>query len=120
MSTEKQIAANQANAEKSTGPRTETGKIISSLNACKHGLYGAFRVLSWEDQSEYEAFLFGLVVEFRPETNTESLLVESMAQHHWLRQRALYLQNHYIESGEESDMRRLSLYMRYETMHERA
>jgi hypothetical protein len=38
MASEKQIAANRANAEKSTGPRTAAGKLKSSRNAFRHGL----------------------------------------------------------------------------------
>ena len=38
MATEKQIAANRANAQKSTGPKTLAGKLKSSRNALKHGL----------------------------------------------------------------------------------
>jgi hypothetical protein len=39
--TSSQIAANQANAQKSTGPTTAEGKQRSSLNALKTGLTGA-------------------------------------------------------------------------------
>jgi hypothetical protein len=35
---EKQLAANRKNAQRSTGPRTATGKAASRLNAIKHGL----------------------------------------------------------------------------------
>ena len=38
MATEKQIAANRANAKRSTGPKTLTGKMVSSRNAYRHGL----------------------------------------------------------------------------------
>ncbi len=38
MATDKQIIANQLNAEKSTGPRTKAGKRRVSNNALKHGL----------------------------------------------------------------------------------
>jgi hypothetical protein len=40
MATAAQIAANQANALKSTGPKTPPGKAASSRNATKHGLSG--------------------------------------------------------------------------------
>jgi hypothetical protein len=45
MATEKQIAANRANAKKSTGPRTLAGKLKSSRNAYRHGLSSP----SWYD-----------------------------------------------------------------------
>src|SRR4051812_31014537 len=38
MATEKQIAANRANAKKSTGPKTAAGRLKSSRNALRHGL----------------------------------------------------------------------------------
>ena len=38
MATEKQIAANRANAKRSTGPKTVAGKQRSSRNAYRHGL----------------------------------------------------------------------------------
>jgi hypothetical protein len=38
MATEKQIAANRANAQKSTGPKTAAGRLKSSRNALRHGL----------------------------------------------------------------------------------
>ena len=38
MATEKQIEANRANAQQSTGPVTEEGKTHSSRNALSHGL----------------------------------------------------------------------------------
>jgi hypothetical protein len=38
LATEKQLAANRANALKSTGPRTAAGRRTSSRNAYRHGL----------------------------------------------------------------------------------
>jgi hypothetical protein len=44
MATEKQIAANRANAQKSTGPRTAAGRLKSSRNAFRHGLSLPLRI----------------------------------------------------------------------------
>ncbi len=41
--TEKKVAANRQNAQKSTGPQTEAGKQNSSLNGLVHGLYSQAR-----------------------------------------------------------------------------
>jgi hypothetical protein len=39
MASEKQIAANRANAKHSTGPRTAAGKRKSSRNSYRHGMF---------------------------------------------------------------------------------
>jgi hypothetical protein len=44
MATEKQIAANRASAQKSTGPQTLAGKLKSSRNAYRHGLLSPSRL----------------------------------------------------------------------------
>jgi hypothetical protein len=38
VATERQIAANRANAKRSTGPKSAAGKMVSSRNAYRHGL----------------------------------------------------------------------------------
>ena len=46
MATQAQIAANQANAQKSTGPTSTEGKAASSQNNFKHGFRGKFDICS--------------------------------------------------------------------------
>ena len=43
MATEKQIAANRANAKRSTGPKTMAGRLKSSRNAYRHGFSSPLR-----------------------------------------------------------------------------
>jgi len=50
MATDAQIEANQANALKSTGPRTMEGKMKARRNALKHGLASEGKVLPVEDE----------------------------------------------------------------------
>jgi hypothetical protein len=52
--------ANRANAQKSTGPRTEAGKAASSKNALKEGFTASFAIVLPEEQSLYDAFLHRL------------------------------------------------------------
>ena len=51
MSSAAQVAANQANAQLSTGPKTTEGKASSSRNALKTGLTGRTMILP-KDQAE--------------------------------------------------------------------
>ena len=125
MSTPTQVAANQANAQKSTGPKTEAGKAASSQNRLTHGLTykgGAFHVLLTESQDDYQCLVADLQQDHQPQTATEFLLVEHMAQHQWLRDRAQRLQDHCFDpaTGKLDDPKNFSLYLRYGNMHERA
>jgi hypothetical protein len=123
MSTESQVRANRENAQHSTGPTTEAGKAVSSMNNFRHGLAGAFRVLASEDQDEFEALACGLKAEHNPATLTEVLLVEKMAQHYWLSQRAQRLQDLAMDDPnltEEQQNRQFALFLRYQTTNDRA
>src|SRR6185312_4856363 len=121
MSTEAQIVANQKNSRHSTGPKSAEGKGTVSMNACRHGLSGGFLFLPGEMPADFEKLQDGLRTEHNPETPTETLLVESMAQHYWLQQRAIRLQGRcFNEAGACDAERELALYLRYQTTHERA
>jgi hypothetical protein len=52
MATIRQIAANQKNAQLSTGPKTDEGKAQSRANALQHGLAGAGIVTLDDDQEK--------------------------------------------------------------------
>jgi hypothetical protein len=121
MSTESQIQANRENAKLSSGPKSEAGKAISALNNTRHGLTGAFRVLPTESQSDFDELLAVLCEEHKPETFTETTLLEAMAQHHWLRRRALNLESSCYDpaTGAITGEKQLALYLRYQTTHER-
>jgi hypothetical protein len=122
VSTESQIEANRENAKLSTGPKREAGKAAAALNNTRHGLAGAFRVLPSESQSDFDELLATLRDEHQAATFTETTLVEAMAQHHWLRQRALNLESSCYDpaTGQITDQKQLALLLRYQTTHERA
>ena len=125
MSTTAQITANQANSKKSTGPNTPEGKAASSQNHRTHGLaYNGinFTVLPCENQADFDSLAAELAGEHSPAGPTEAILVERMAQHQWLRDRALRLQESCFDptTGQIADAKMFSLYQRYATTHERA
>jgi hypothetical protein len=122
---EAQLAANRANAQHSTGPRTETGRATSAQNHTTHGLArhnGAFLILATEDHNGFEALKAGLVAENQPTTEIEIILLNTMAESHWLANRAQTLQNTCIDlvTGQITDTKMFSLYLRYQTTHSRA
>lgn len=120
MSTQAQIAANQSNAQQSTGPNTEEGLSISSRNNFRHGLARKWMLLPEEDPTEFKELFESLRNEHQPSTPTESLLVEQMAQHYWISQRALRLQTTAFENLPEIDEKKLALYIRYHSTQNRA
>jgi hypothetical protein len=54
VTTERQKAANQANARLSTGPKTSKGKTVVRFNALGHGLLARDVVLPEEDADAFE------------------------------------------------------------------
>jgi hypothetical protein len=76
-------AINRANSRHSTGPRTDSGKQRSSLNALRHGLTAASAVLPTEDQAAYDAHRRGFFDEYQPATPTETQLVQELADTAW-------------------------------------
>jgi hypothetical protein len=82
--TEKRLAANRANAQLSTGPRTPEGKARSAANAVKHGFAGAtFAVIRPEDMREVDNLKADAVSVYRPANAQEMAAVEriALAQH---------------------------------------
>ena len=79
------LAANRANAQKSTGPRTEAGKARSRANAVKHGLTGTGIALPGEDAAAIEATFLQAQEEFAPTTLVGMRLVRDVAAL-WVRQ----------------------------------
>jgi hypothetical protein len=122
MATENQIRANRENAQHSTGPTSETGRAVSCLNNFRHGFTGAFTVLPSEDQDDFDALVCGLRAEHKPSTITETILVEKMAQHFWLSQRAQRLQDFTMAADLpiRDDERQFALFLRYQTTNDRA
>ena len=94
MATEKQIIANQQNAQHSTGPRTESGKRRSRRNAIRHGLTAETIIDALEDPADYKAFERAIKSDYSSQTAIEDQLVTRLASLLWRLRRAVT-----IESG---------------------
>ena len=135
MATPSQIAANQANAQKSTGPRTEAGKSRTRRNATRHGLCAGVPITSDEERTEGEAEQFDILLadlreEHQPDGPTEDILVFKLAEHFWFGKRASWLLAKHLSYNEDTmeedangnfkdDVKQVSLMLRYHTTADR-
>lgn len=75
--TDKALAANKANAEKSTGPHDSTK---SSRNAIKHGLLSShLHFTSEEHRQQFQELIEELDRDYEPDSAVERMLVEEVA-----------------------------------------
>ena len=77
------LTANRANAQHSTGPRTQTGKAKSSLNAVKTGLTGQTVVLPSDDAVAYQSHIDRAFAKHKPFDDDEHTLVQAIADTSW-------------------------------------
>ena len=83
MASPAQVAANQANSLKSTGPRSVEGKSVSRFNALKHGIDAQSIVIPGEDPHQYAALAEAYHREYRPESPSEAFHVDTMLRAAW-------------------------------------
>ena len=76
-------AVNRANAQHSTGPRTDDGKQRAARNALRHGLTAHTAVLPTEDPDAYQRHVQQFLDEYQPATATETQLVHDLANTAW-------------------------------------
>jgi hypothetical protein len=105
---ERRLAANRANAQRSTGPNTEQGKSRARLNATKHGLRGSLppdrtpelSQLLDEDPRAYRKVRRALFKDLRPQGAAEVLLVERVARAAWRLRRAEAVEIELLDTAE--------------------
>jgi hypothetical protein len=91
---EKQLAANRANAAKSTGPRTPEGKAHSAQNARTHGFTAStFTVVRLEEFDEIARLKQDLLAVYQPVNSQELFALEQMALAQQTRLRAARLES---------------------------
>ena len=111
MAPTKQVAANRQNAQKSTGPRTKSGKVRSSGSALKHGLSAEQVVIFDEDPAAFEALRDDLYAHYQPSDPVDDALVEQVAGCIWRLRRvpeieAAIIEYHYFDR--QADRARMS------------
>ena len=103
MTSERQIAANRRNAQRSTGPRSPGGREISSRNSQRHGVLSQRVTTDVEENELYERMLNGFMDEYGPRSETEILLVERLANLFWRERRLIQTERSQL-SLQQSDI----------------
>src|SRR5271169_1335959 len=83
MTSERQTAANQANALRSTGPRTRQGRAVVRLNAIRHGLLARDVILPGEDADAFGDLWNQVRADLSPVGRIEELLAERVVEAVW-------------------------------------
>lgn len=83
MSSIEKQAANRANAQHSTGPKTPEGKAKSAGNARTHGFCSKEILIAAEDEAEFEAMSEDYRIELGPEGGLEQTLWEEIVNAGW-------------------------------------
>jgi hypothetical protein len=83
MTSERQKAANRANALHSTGPKTSEGKAAVRLNALRHGLLTRDVVLPGEDAEVFEELFNQVRANLSPVGPIEKFLVDRVVNAMW-------------------------------------
>src|SRR3984885_14055201 len=83
MTSEKQIEANRANAQHSSGPKTDAGRKRSRMNALRHGLTGQVTTMTEEDRAAHDVLSKALIQDLAPEGAMEIQLAQRVATDSW-------------------------------------
>ena len=97
MSSYRQIEANRGNARKSTGPRTQAGKMMSRRNAVRHGLTAETVIGALEDAEDYKAFEAAITADYNAQSAVERELVLRLASILWRLRRATTMETGLFE-----------------------
>ncbi len=97
MTSLRQIEANRCNATKSTGPKTEAGKMRSRRNAVRHGLSAETVIDIVEDIDDYKGFEAAVIADYDARTAVERELVLRLASLLWRLRRATAIETELLK-----------------------
>ena len=97
MTSLRQIYANRRNALRSTGPKTEAGKLVSRRNAVRHGLTAETVIGALEDAEDYKAFEAAVTGDYNVQSAAERELVLRLASILWRLRRATTMETGLFE-----------------------
>src|SRR5579871_490611 len=125
MTSTARAAANAANAQLSTGPRTEAGKARSSRNALSHGLASSQNFILPGEEPAFAAMHDSLLDQLAPADGVEMLEFELALHAAWSLRRCRLIETGLMQAAAEADfddqgLKSLERLQRYAAHHQRA
>ncbi len=125
MTSPARAAANAANAQLSTGPKTDAGKARSSRNALKHGLTSRDLIVREDEQEDFETLKQELLDQLAPQGAIEMFTFNHLLHAAWNMERARRLEADLFINGldpllDESAAKTLDRIHRYAAQSERS
>lgn len=95
---DRKLAANRANAQKSTGPRSDSGKRIASMNRLEHGFRSEEVILPFlgETVEEFEAFYTAIMDELNPQNSVQLNYAQDFIKSQWRLRRSIRAETGYF------------------------
>ncbi len=96
MTSEKQKIANKKNSQKSTGPKTEQGKHVASLNATKHGILVKDPMMhpGITNVEEFQSYTKSMTEYLNPRNHLEQFFVNRIISCTWRLKRIVAIEEH--------------------------
>src|SRR3954447_20697688 len=91
---EAQLAANRANALKSTGPKDTTN---TRFNGIKHSMTAMHALLPWEHADDLQSLVEAFETRWKPTDNYELIMIRYAAESFWRMQRGTRMDTNMIE-----------------------
>jgi hypothetical protein len=101
MSLTKQLIAeiNRANAQKSSGPKTQTGKQRSRMNAVKHNLSGQNLILQESEVEAYNRMSTSMFNDLKPKSEPEHQIAQKIIDTNFRLNRLTAIENNLFNLG---------------------
>src|SRR5579883_3039148 len=103
MVSDRRIEANRKNAQRSTGPRSDSGRARSSMNALRHGITGQVSIMTTEDRAAHDKFIQQIIDRLQPEDALELQFASLIAEDFWRLQRIRSVENDIFALGNFSE-----------------
>ena len=99
------LAANRANAQHSTGPKTPEGKAKSAQNSRRYGLFVSDNTLEQENPQEFADLFASYIADYCPTAGIEMELVRQLVSSTWRLRRLDRIETARLNSEEDPETR---------------